>query len=589
MLRYISKSADFPISALQRPSLVAWLTISVLTGALSGCGGGADSATAATINPAPEVPVSETPVPDTPIADPSSNEIAAASRFTAQASFGLPYGEIVAVAAEGHSKWLDDQFALPTTRHTPLVLELLERRNNGEFNDIEDDVELLISFRRYSWWHNTITAPDQVRQRVALALSEIMVVSDRVDALLLSPLALSTYYDALLEGAFGNFRDLIAQVALHPAMGFYLSHVNNAKTDLANNTFPDENFAREVMQLFSIGLFELNNDGSQKTTADGLPIPTYTSDDIREFARIFTGLSWGGDGAFFGNPEPVFHEPMLMFDEFHETGEKRLLNGQIVPSGQTGLEDIQSALDNLFNHPSTGPFISRQLIQRLVTSNPSPGYVSRVASTFNDNGSNIRGDMRSVIQAILLDPEAITPPDPVSSGKLREPLVRNVAFLRQLNPESTDGRFFNSGFFSEALTTQGPLSAPSVFNFFLPDHVPSGALSTAGLFAPEFQITNSTTIAGITNLVDIAVNGGFSVDAQPPFGAVTLNLSEFETLAASPAELVQRLDLTFTYGEMSQGTKDLIVEVLNDLDDMNLRAKTALYIVLTSPDYAVRV
>ena len=561
--------------------------MSVLTGMLSGCGGGGgggDSTVVETADPAPE-----TPAPASPIAEPSSAEIAAASRFTAQASFGLPYSDIVSVAAEGHANWLVDQFNMPTTRHTPLVVELLERRKNGEFSDIEEDVELLISFRRYSWWHNSITAPDQVRQRVALALSEILVVSDRVDALLLSPLALSTYYDVLLDGAFGNFRELLYEVALHPAMGFYLSHANNAKADLANNRFPDENFAREVMQLFSIGLFELNNDGTHKLAADGLPIPSYTSIDIREFARIFTGLSWGGDDAFFGNPIPVFFEPMLMFDEFHETGEKRLLNDQIVPAGQTGLEDIRSALDNLFNHPNTGPFICRQLIQRLVTSNPSPSYINRVASVFNNNGFDIRGDMRSVVQAILLDPEATTPADPTTAGKLREPLVRNVAFLRQLNPESTDGRFFNSGFFGEALATQGALSAPSVFNFFLPDHVPGGALSAAGLFAPEFQITNSTTIAGITNLVDIAINGGFSVDAQPPFGAVTLNLSEFEALAAIPAELVQRLDLTFTHGEMSQGTKDLIIEVLNDLDDMNLRAKTALYITLTSPDYAVRI
>jgi len=235
----------------------------------------------------------------------------------------LPYSDIVAAARSGHNTWLESQFNEPVTRHTPLVLELLRRREDGEFEGIEEGLELLVSFRRYSWWHNSITAPDEVRQRVALALSEIFVVSDQADTLLLAPLALSTYYDTLLAGAFGNYRDLLRNVALHPAMGFYLSHVNNAKTDRVNNTFPDENFAREVMQLFSIGLFELNIDGSQKLAADGLPIPTYTSIDIREFAKIFTGLSWGGQGAYFGKYEPVFFEPMQMFDEYHEEGEKR--------------------------------------------------------------------------------------------------------------------------------------------------------------------------------------------------------------------------------------------------------------------------
>ena len=354
---------------------------------LSSCGGGGSSnSTSPPIAPDTEPP---------PQIEPSREEIAAASRFTAQATFGLAYEGIVEAAQLGNEEWLERQLALAPTRHTPIALDLVSRRQQGEFSEVEEDVELLVTFRRYSWWHNSITAPDEVRQRIALALSEIMVVSDLPDVLLLSPLALTTYYDVLLDGAFGNFRDLLRDVSLHPAMGWVLA-------------------------------------SRQRLAADGLPIPTYTSIDIREFAKIFTGLSWGGEDGFFGNPEPNFVEPMVMFDEFHEPGEKHLLRGAVVPAGQTGIADLDAAIDNLFNHPNVGPFIGRQLIQRLVTSNPSPAYINRVATVFNNNGEGVRGDMRAMVRAILLDPEAIAPSSPNISGKLREPLVRNVALLLSL-------------------------------------------------------------------------------------------------------------------------------------------------------------
>ena len=567
-----------------RSALVFALVLTVL----SGCGGGSSSQ-ALDAPPSAPAPSSPPPAPQPPPVELSAASIAAASRFTAQATFGLAYDDILSVANAGHAQWLDSQFELAPTYHTPIVQDLLARRARGEFAAFEEDVELLVNFRRYSWWHHAITAEDEVRQRIALALSEILVVSDQVDALLLAPQSLSTYYDLLLDGAFGNFRDLLHNVALHPAMGLYLSHVNNAKADPASNRFPDENFAREVMQLFSIGLFELNNDGSERLAADGLPIATYSNADIREFAKIFTGLSWGGEGAFFGNTQPNFVATMQMFDAFHEPGEKRLLNGLVVPAGQSGLDDIAAAIDNLFNHPNTGPFIGRQLIQRLVTSNPSPAYIDRVAGAFNDNGAGVRGDMRAVVRAILFDPEAETPLDPTRAGKLRAPMVRNVAMLRQLEVQSSDGFFFHSGFLLQFLTGQSPLSAPSVFNFYLPNHRPTGPLGAAELFAPELQITNSTTIAGITNLIDIGVNGEFFLDGQPPLAQVTVDFSELEALAVEPAALVERLDLTFTYGAMSQGTQELIIDIIEDLADNNLRVKTALYITLTSPDYAVRI
>ena len=557
----------------------------LLSFGLVACGGSGGSDRTAN-NPPPAL---DPAPPSTPAPEPTQAQLISASRFGAQATFGLSYTDLRTLALQGNEQWLNQQLELPITAHTPIALDLLERRIAGEFEGIEEDVELLVSFRRYSWWHNSITAPDMVRQRVALALSEILVVSDRPDVLLLDPLALSTYYDTLLSGATGNFRDLLRNVTLHPAMGFYLSHVNNARTNPENNTFPDENFAREVMQLFSIGLFELNNDGSQKLAADGDPIPTYTSTDIRAFAKIFTGLSWGGDDAFFGNSEPNFVEPMQMFDEFHEPGEKRLLNGTVVPAGQSGTADLEAGIDNLFNHPNVGPFIGRQLIQRLVTSNPSNDYVERVASAFNDNGAGIRGDMKAVIRAILLDTEAANPEDRSTAGKVREPIVRNVALIRQLNPTSPNNLFFNSGFLAEFLTQQHALSAPSVFNFFLPSHMPTGPLATAGLVAPELQITNSTTIAGVTNLVDIAVNGEFPSDVEAPFTPFSLDLTEFETLAANPDDLIERLDILFTYGEMEEATKTVISDIITGLDDLELRARTAIYITLVSPDYAVQI
>ncbi|MEL7187286.1 MAG: DUF1800 family protein, partial [Pseudomonadota bacterium] len=334
---------------------------------IAACGGGGGS------DNTPPVPPPPPPPP------PTTGELIEASKFASRATFGLSYDEIDALARQGRDAWLNQQFAEPVGEHTPLVMDLIDRRNAGEFSAFETDIEYLIQFRRFAWWHRAVTSSDVLRQRVAFALSEIFVVSDNVDTLIVFPHSLSGYYDVLLNNSFGNFRDLLRDVSLHPAMGIYLSHINNRKANLANNTFPDENYAREVMQLFSIGLFELNIDGSLQLDANNQPIPTYSNVEIREFAKIFTGLSYGGPNAFFGNEEPNFVAQMQMFDAEHEPGEKRLLNGVVVPPGQSGSQDIEAAIDNLFNHPNVGPFIGKQLIQRLVTSNPSPAYIERVA------------------------------------------------------------------------------------------------------------------------------------------------------------------------------------------------------------------
>ncbi len=514
-------------------------------------------------------------------------ELEAAARFAGNASFGLNYDETYALAQAGPEAWIEAQFARPVTRHTPLVRDIVARREAGEFEDFEEDIEFLILSRRLSWWHNTLTAEDQLRQRVAFALSQIMVVSDNVDELIVYPTALSTYYDLLLDNAFGNFRDLLRGVTLHPAMGFYLSHLNNGRSDPDNNIFPDENYAREVMQLFSIGLFELENDGSRQLV-DGEPVPTYSNVEIREFAKIFTGLSWGGPGAFFGRRDPYFDVPMRMFDAAHEPGPKNLLNGQVVPDGQTGIQDIDAAIDNLFNHPNVGPFIGKLLIQRLTTSNPSPAYVERVANAFNDNGSGVRGDMQAVVRAILLDPEATALPNPGSDfGKLREPVLRYTAMLRQLGATSDDGFLFVAGYFLQELTKQHPLSSPSVFNFFLPAHSPAGEIANAGLVAPEFQIVTSNSVVGITNLIDFAVSADFVSDVPEPFAPVSLTYADYEPLVDDPAALVDRLNLVMTGRTIDPTTLGVIEGIVTEVEDLDFRLRVAAYLVLVSADFAV--
>jgi uncharacterized protein (DUF1800 family) len=523
------------------------------------------------------------------------NALDSASRLASRATFGMDYSAIEQLAAQGETAWLERQFSLSPGLHEPIVNELLARQAAGDFAAIEQTRKnIQFAFRRLAWWQQAVYAQDQLRQRVALALSEILVVSDEMDVLAVYPHALSNYYDTLLTHAFGNYRDLLRAVTLHPAMGVYLSHVNNAKANPATNTYPDENYAREVMQLFSIGLFELREDGSEAIGSNGEPIPTYDNDDIREFARIFTGLSYGGDGAFFGRRLPEFRQPMRMFGAFHDPGEKRLPDGTVLPAGQDGLQDIEAAVDFLFNHPNVGPFIGRQLIQRLVTSNPSPAYVARVSASFNGADGGVRGDMQAVLRAILLDPEALAQPGSYPAmGKLREPMLRALSLLRQFGVSSPDGFYASSGYFLQDLLRQHPLSAPSVFNFFLPAHAPVGEIAAAGMVAPEFQITNSSSIVAISNLVDIVLYGGIVNDLSiSPFQKAQLDLDGYLALANDHEALLDKLDTVMTYGTLSADTRSSILaslSALDALDDPRFHVTTAIYLMFTSPDYAVEL
>ena len=559
------------------PTWVAALLTALLLGA---CGGGDSSGAGPATPPAGGSPPGPAPDPG-----PSQQDLEVASLLVSRATFGGDLALIEAVAEQGTDAWLDAQFSEPPSLHLPIVERYIDELGAAPGADPEPGL-----YRRFALFERYMTAPDQLRQRVASALSQIFVVSDRVDELGADPRALSSFHDLLLEHAFGNYRDLLRAVTLHPAMGFYLSHVNNARSDPVANTFPDENYAREVMQLFSIGLFELAPDGTRRTSADGEPIPTYDNDDIREFSKIFTGLSFGpeepGGPSFFGKRDPVLHVPMVMFDDFHEPGEKRLLNGTVVPAGGTGTEDIEAAIDNLSSHPNVGPFIGRRLIQRLVTSNPSPAYVQRVAEAFAGGDGAPRGNLERTVRAVLTDREAqATGP---AAGRLREPFVRYLQLHRALDASTPDGRWPVIGGAVQFLTGQYPLSAPSVFNFYLPDYTPAGAVADAGRVAPEFQIVTDLTLVGWPNLVAAALFAGAGADVPDGFPEVSVDPVAFEAIADDSQALIDRIDLIFTHGAMSAPTREAIAAALVPLaGDPALRARVALYLALISPDYMV--
>lgn len=551
---------------------------------LMACGGGGSPNQVAT--PSPAAPIVPQPPPPPPT--PSRASLEAASHFLSKATFGMPYEDILAVAEQGHEAWLDEQLALKPRSHLVFADELVRRRDAGDFKPADDGILLTITFWRGTWWNRAMTAPDQVQQRVAYALSQIFVVSD-IDVLRDNPPALTSYMDVLLEGTTGNFRDLLYNVALHPAMGIYLSHLNNQKADEEANRYPDENFAREVMQLFSIGLYQLNNDGSYKLDEEGNLIPTYDNNDIREYAKIFTGLSYGGPGAHFGNTRVHFRNPMQMFEEYHSPGPKHLLGDVVVPEGQTGLEDVWAGIDSLFNHPNVGPFIGKQLIQRLTTSNPSPAYVERVADAFNGGSTGVRGDMKAVIKAILLDPEVSQPTNSNTHGKMREPVLRLAALARQFNATCEDGMFYNNGYRLNYFGSQHPLNAPSVFNFYLPNHSPAGALAENRLVAPEFQITTSTTIIGMVNQIDLGIfHNDQLFSPSEPFKPTNITIDDYVELADDPDALLDRLDLVMTAGKLDDSTRARIKLTLLDIKNHpHNRTRHAIYLMSISPTYVV--
>lgn len=528
-----------------------------------------------------------------------------ASRFLSQSTLGADMDEIRHVVDIGIEAWIDEQMAIaPTNMYEDmeaLYAEVIEwyLLNGGD----PDDIGMRPSWTafNYTWWENHIHAKDRLRHKVALALSEILVISIDSDLSGYGD-ALSSYYDLLLKHSFGNYEDLLYDVTLHPAMGFYLSHMNNPREIPEENIHSDQNYAREIMQLFTIGLYELNPDGSRKEDENGDWIPTYDQTDIVELAKVFTGLGAAGvlenewvDDPYFGLGIYVADmvTPMKMYQEWHEPGSKIMVDGTEIPGGQGGLDDIRMAVNILFNHPNVGPFICKQLIQRLVTSNPTSGYVARVSAVFADNGQGVRGDLGSVVKAILLDQEARSCEALQSPyfGKLREPITRYTHFTKAVPMEHYYGRYWNIGWGFWQATGQNPLGSRTVFNFFLPDYQPLGPISDSGMTGPEYQIHNSrTSVEYINQVNEWAVWGYVMYDWEAENPHVTYNADELVPLARDPEVLVNRLDMLFTNGRLSERTRGIIKEALDGLRTDNYRynrVRLGLYLLLISPDYNV--
>lgn len=513
-----------------RATTVAWLAAAAAL--LAACGGGGGGSA----EPAQDKPASAVD----------------AQRFLTQATFGPVESDVTRVMDIGYRAWIDWQMGLPLRSHREYWDVQHAAARAADPNASAGTRDVLDSF-----YIQAVRGEDQLRGRVAFALSQIFVVSMVDSTVADNPRGVAGWLDVMNQHAFGHYRDLLEAVARHPMMGIYLSHLRNQKENPATGRVPDENFAREVMQLFSIGLYQLEPDGRVKLGADGKPIETYTGEDIAGLAKVFTGFSWAGpdtsDSRFFGSSSAQDPDrqwmPMQGYTRYHSTSEKRFLGATVAAQGTADPNaSLRVALDTLAAHPNVGPFIGRQLIQRLVTSNPSPGYVARVAAAFADNGSGVRGDMKAVVRAVLLDPEARDPAvaRDAAYGKLREPVLRLTALLRAFGATSDSGRWL-VGSTDDAGTQLGqtPLRSPSVFNFYRPGYVPPNSeLGAAGLAAPEMQITHETSVAGYANYMRSALQSGVGQNG-PNFTAprrdVQLDLAPEMALADRPAELVDRV------------------------------------------------
>ena len=415
-----------------------------------------------------------------------------------------------------------------------------------------------------------------------------MVISANGNSMYQHPEAMATYWDLLANDVFGNFRQLLEDVTLNPGMGDYLDMVHNDKPNPTRNTQANENYAREVMQLFSIGLYKLNQDGSRQLDSNGQPIPTYDQSVVAGYARVFTGWYWYQTGTpTWSYVAPDYRDPMMAFPTHHDTGAKTILNGVTLPAGQTQAQDLKDGLDAIFNHPNVGPFIARRLIQHLGTSNPSPAYISRVAGVFNNNGQGVRGDMKAVITAVLLDPEARDNAAATSNngfGHEREPLVRLASIYRAFSASASSGKFivnnvnFNFG--------QAPLYAPSVFNFFSPCYSQIGPIESAYLVSPEFQITTDTTAITSANTIRSAV---YQQPSSTNPDLIVLDLSALTALASNPGALVDSLNTLLMGGQMSSSMRGIVVNAVTQIPAASTleRAQTAVHLLVTSPEFVI--
>jgi uncharacterized protein (DUF1800 family) len=582
-----------------------------LSSLMAACGGGGGAEDAA---PAP-APVAPAPPPAPVVEKPATRQ--EASRFLAQASFGATDTSVDRLMSVGYAAWIDEQLAQPASaphrRHWEARNAEIAAATPGSTANQDQVFE--------SFWKQAVTGEDQLRQRVAYALSQIFVISMADDTVGGNPRAVAAWLDMLGDQGLGSYRNLLETVSRHPMMGVYLSHLRNQKADTRTGRVPDENYAREVMQLFSIGLVELNDDGSARTNA-GNAIDTYTPADISGIARVFTGWSWAcpdwpdnscfSQGTANGNSDPDrSFKAMLGYAQYHSTEAKTFLGTTIAAQAQSDpTASLNTALDTLANHANVGPFIGRQLIQRLVTSNPSPAYIRAVSQAFANNGSGVRGDMKAVVKAVLMHPEARQVNN--NSGKLREPVLKLAAYLRAF-PHSSDTGYWRVGNTDNPATALGqtPLRSPSVFNFYRPGYVaPGTTAAAAGLVSPELQIAHETSVAAWVNFMRDNVASGVGA-TNGTVGGVALNRRDIRpdftaelALAGDPAALVDRVADRLTWGqagtalkaEISTAVATIAVPALNPAGNNEAaidsarrnRVNAAILLVLAAPEFQVQ-
>jgi uncharacterized protein (DUF1800 family) len=520
-----------------------------------------------------------------------------AFRFLQRATFGPTETDLAELLALGYDGWIDDQLAQPASPRLPALRTRMAAAGLPLESHLFDDAQFQLT--RYLFGdalHQAIVdGSDQLRQRVAFALSQILVVSMQGDQVGPRIQGLASYHDVLLEHALGNYRDLLEAVTKHPTMGTYLSMLRNEKADPVANISPDENYAREILQLFSVGLDELNLDGTPVLDASGRAIPSYSQREILEFARVFTGWTYAGAPDFRSNAHSPQSERVAMapVEAFHDTGQKTLFDGAVSPEGLSAQADLELAMDNIFAHPNVGPFISKQLIQFLVTSNPSPSYVARVAQVFNSNYQGVRGDLAAVVRAILTDTEALLGhlDAPTVFGKLKEPVLRYTQIWRAFD---ATGAVQNRLRFSELgfLLGQEIYNAPSVFNFFQPDHSHPGVIRDQGLVSPELQIVDAFTSANMNNELRMLAlslptpSNGLAANKNRIF----LDLGSAIALVSNPEQMVRHLESRLLTTPLPDSKRDRIVAYVNTLPPANPagKAKEALYLIVSTPEYAVQ-
>jgi uncharacterized protein (DUF1800 family) len=515
-------------------------------------------------------------------------------RFLLQAQFAATPADLVNLRSLGYEAWLDQQFSAPASEggYDWMVSSGNTDPFKGEF--------FYPYFADFMIWKQLIASPDQMRQRFALALSEVFVVSTNALDAFWPGSFMGAYWDVLTKNAFGNFRTLLEDITLNAAMGRYLNTLGNEKEDPATGRLPDENYAREVMQLFTIGLIQLNPDGTPKLDASGRKIDTYTQSDVSNLARVFTGYVYDYTGVTYTNtpfqaypiPSPQNARNRMRLDASKHSNLPATFLGVTVPANTPGALALKTALDTLFQHPNVGPFFARQMIQRLVISNPSPAYVQRVAAAFNNNGAGVRGDMKAFWKALLLDPEARTLSNAPSAGKVREPMVRAVQWARTFGATSVSGQWKvwdqSSGDYGLA---QSPLRSPSVFNFYRPGYVPPRtAIANAGLVAPEFQIHNESSTVSYLNYMADWVGDTFG------YGDIKPDYSVLLPLAANAGALVDWLNLFFSASQLSDQSARKIfsslsgypVQANSPIGTKLNRIHAAIAMVMACPQYIVQ-